>query len=191
LIEPKDHISVFGSGDIEQARQYVGVAKSQMWILSHQLKLGGLIQGTRQVWLNDDVFIECQMAGRVQRCFVWVRPEEEKAAEKAGGYPVYYYVRIQDSWVSGAPVDRFIIWRTRNMDSDGNTVPRRGMDDGTGRVLYDVDLGIEGGEIVYTNIDSEGGGDGSIAENTAVIRLMKSYKKQIEGESFNPENHFD
>lgn len=119
-------------GDKTKAKEFIGQANSQMNILIQEMSFQKLFQGVRQVWLNDDVLIECRKIGNYQECRIWVRPFEDDKEEIKKG--VYYYIRIKNDGSIPGPfyfpefkTDRIVIWSI-GASADG------------GLILFDVDV---------------------------------------------------
>jgi hypothetical protein len=79
---------IFLSGDKDRSESFIGPAQSQMEILKSEMQLRGLSQAVRQVWLHEDVYVECRVCFNQFACHIWTPPipkliEEELEQEVA------------------------------------------------------------------------------------------------------------
>lgn len=170
-------------GDKKRALEFLGAARSQMEILKKQMSFQKLSQGTRKIWLFEDVHVECFKCHNYQESRIWVRPHEDnlEIVDEAiffirifhpGWFPVEYdssdgschltlvYNSHQSSAQRAALVpslrmDRLILWKSAVADGSP----------GEGSIFFDVDLISE---TVYAS-------DDSFDHDDDVIKLAKSY----------------
>jgi len=79
---------IFLSGNTGRSESFIGPAQSQMEILKSEMQLRGLSQAVRQVWLHEDVYVECRVCFNQFACHIWTPPipkliEEELEQEVA------------------------------------------------------------------------------------------------------------
>jgi len=88
---------ILTSGDVKQAKTFIGQAKSQMEILKKFMNFQELSQGIRKIWLNQRTYIECKKVYDYQECKIHVIPPNIKKESESLNERCFFIIFATES----------------------------------------------------------------------------------------------